>query len=140
VGETDLAERVRAICLALPEVTEKPSHGSPAFFATKQFVMLWPDGHHGNHFPHLWCAAPDGAQSDLISRTPERFFRPPYVGGRGWIGVRLDGAVDWTEIEDIVEDAYRVTAPKRLVAKLDEDPPVRCADGTVADRTDGQPA
>jgi hypothetical protein len=109
VGETDIVERVRAICLALPEVTEKLSHGSPAFFAPKQFVMLWPDGHHGNHFPHLWCAAPSGAQGDHISREPERFFRPPYV--------------DWTELEDIIEDAYRVIAPNRLIAMLDESPP-----------------
>jgi hypothetical protein len=119
VGETDVAERVRAICLALPEATERPSHGSPAFFATKQFVMLWPDGHHDHHFPHLWSAAPEGAQGDLIRRDPQRFFRPPYVGQRGWIGVRLDGAVDWAEIEDIVEDGYRVIAPKRLLAELD---------------------
>ena len=123
MGETDIVERVRAICLALPEVTEKLSHGSPAFFAPKQFVMLWPEGHHGNHFPHLWCAAPSGAQGDHISREPERFFRPPYVGGRGWVGVRLDGAVDWTELEDIIEDAYRVIAPNRLIAMLDESPP-----------------
>jgi hypothetical protein len=113
-------ERVRAVCLALPEVTETLSHGCPAFFATKQFVMLWPDGHHDNQSPLLWCAAAEGARGDHIGREPGRFFRPPYVGSRGWIGVRLDGAVDWTEIDDIVEDGYRVVAPKRLIAKLDE--------------------
>jgi hypothetical protein len=116
----EVVEPVRAICMALPEVTEKLSHGAPAFFVSKQFVMLWPEGHHGNHFPHLWCAAMDGAQGDHISRSPERYFKPPYVGGRGWLGVRLDGAVDWAEIEDIIEDAYRVVAPKRFIAKLDQ--------------------
>jgi hypothetical protein len=116
----DIADRVRAICLALPEVIEQPSHGSPAFYATKQFVMLWAEGHHGNHFPHLWCAAADGAQADHIDRSPDRFFRPPYVGGRGWVGVRLDGDVDWAEVEDIVEDGYRVIAPKRLIARLEQ--------------------
>ena len=69
--------RVRAICMALPEVTEKLSHGAPSFFVNKQFVMLWPDGHHDHHFPHLWCAAPPGAQDELVDTEPDRFFRPP---------------------------------------------------------------
>lgn len=111
-------ERVRAVCLGLPEATEKLSHGSPAFFAGKQFAMLWPDGHHDNDFPHLWCAAPPGAQEQLVGSV-DGIFRPPYVGHRGWIGVRLDGTVDWTEITELLEDAYRVVAPKKLVAKLE---------------------
>jgi len=111
--------RVRTICLALPEVTEKLSHGSPAFSVGKQFVMLWSSGHHEHDFPHLWCAAPPGAQAALVKDRPDRYFRPPYVGHRGWVGFRLDGDVDWTEVEDLVEDAYRVVAPSRLVAKLD---------------------
>jgi hypothetical protein len=116
---TDITDRIRAICLALPEVSERPSHGSPAFFVKKQFVMLWADGHHEDHFPHMWCAAPPGAQEALVASEPERFFRPPYVGGRGWIGVRLDGRVDWDEMAAVCEDAYRVVAPKKLVALLD---------------------
>ena len=112
-------DRVRAICLALPEVTEKVSHGAPAFFARKQFVHLWADGHHDDTFPHLWCAAPPGVQEHLAATRPERFFRPPYVGGRGWVGVRLDGRVDWDEVADVVEDAYRTVAPAKLVARLD---------------------
>jgi hypothetical protein len=117
----DVEQRVRAICLALPEVTEKLSHGSPAFFVGKQFVMLWPDGHHDDHFAHMWCAAPHGAQEGLISAAPERFFRPPYVGSRGWLGMRLDGRVDWDEVEAICTDAYRSVAPKRLIVRLDAD-------------------
>jgi len=105
--------------MALPEVTERTSHGSPGFFVKKQFVMLWPDGHHDHGFPHLWCAAPPGAQEQLVAADPERFFRPPYVGGRGWVGMRLDGQVDWHEVEAICEDAYRTIAPKRLLAALD---------------------
>jgi hypothetical protein len=114
-------ERVREICLALPEVVERLSHGSPAFFVRgkKQFVMLWADGHHDNHFPHLWCAAPEGAQPELIAADPERFFRPPYVGHRGWVGVRLDRDPDWGEIAELCADAYREVAPKALVARLD---------------------
>jgi hypothetical protein len=105
--------------MALPEVTEKLSHGAPAFFVRKQFVMLWPDGHHDHQFPHLWCAAPPGAQDELAATEPDRFFRPPYVGGRGWLGVRLDGQVDWEAVAVICEDAFRVVAPKKLVAALD---------------------
>lgn len=116
----DVEERVRAICLALPEVTERLSHGSPGFFLTKQFVALWPHGHHGNHFSHLWCAAPLGAQSDLMASSPERIFKPPYVGARGWIGVRLDGVVDFDEIEMFCEDAYRCVATRRQTALLDD--------------------
>jgi len=118
----DVEAQVRAICMALPGVTERLSHGSPAFFAGRQFVMLWPDGHHEHTFPHLWCAAPPGAQQELTASDPERFFRPPYVGGRGWIGVRLDRDVDWAEIAEICRDAYRVIAPARLAAQLDSRP------------------
>ena len=110
---------VRTICLRLPEVTERLSHGSPAFFIGKQFVMLWPDGHHDHDFPHMWCAALTGVQEELVSASPDRFFRPPYVGGRGWIGVRIDTDPDWDEIARICADAYRQVAPKRLVALLD---------------------
>jgi hypothetical protein len=118
----DLAERLRVICLALPEVTERPSHGAPAFFVRdkKSFLQLWASGHHDDDFPHLWCAAPPGAQAELVAGAPDRIFRPPYVGGRGWIGVRLDGEVDWAEIAELCEDAYRAVAPARLIAVLDE--------------------
>lgn len=118
----DSTERVREICLALPEATERPSHGAPAFFVRDkpQFVMLWPGGHHDHDFPHLWCAAPPGAQEELIAADPQRFFRPPYVGHRGWLGVRLDRDPDWSEIAELCEDAFRTVAPKALVARLDE--------------------
>ncbi len=106
----------RAACLALPEVSERLSHGSPGFFVRgkKQFVMLWPDGHHDHDFPHLWCAAPPGAQEELVAADPERFFRPPYVGHRGWVGMRLDGEADPAEIAEMCADAYRVVAPKSI--------------------------
>ena len=113
-------ERVRQICLRLPGVEERPSHGSPAYFVRKQFVMAWTHGHHDHDFPHLWCAAAPGVQEELVASAPERFFRPPYVGHRGWVGVRLDGGVDWGEVAELCEDAYRVVAPKRLVVVLDD--------------------
>jgi hypothetical protein len=121
VDPADPAERLRAICLALPEVTERASHGAPTWFVRdkRAFVTLWADGHHDHGFPHLWCAAPPGAQQELTASAPAVFFRPPYVGGRGWIGVRLDvPGLGWTEIGELCEDAYRVIAPPRLIAQL----------------------
>jgi len=114
-------QRVRAICLALPGSTERASHGSPAFFCGKQFVALWPEGHHDRTGPHLWCAAPPGAQEGFITSDPARFFRPPYVGGRGWLGVHLGGDVDWAGVEVLCEEAFRTVAPARPLAALDGD-------------------
>jgi hypothetical protein len=113
-GSADPAQRMRAICLAFPEVTERLSHGAPTWFVRgkRAFVTLWADGHHDNDFPHLWCAAPEGAQQELTASAPDVFFRPPYVGGRGWIGVRLDvPGITWAEIAELCDDAYRVIAP-----------------------------
>lgn len=118
----DVTTRVRQICLALPEVTERVSHGAPSFFVGKQFVAVWPNGHHDNEFPHLWCAAAEGVQGEQIAIDPDRFFRPPYVGGRGWLGMRLTGDVDWDEVAELCRDAYRVVAPPRLAAALEPHP------------------
>lgn len=117
---TDPLTRVRAICLALPEVTERLSHSAPTWFVRdkKTFVTLWVDGHHDHHFSHLWAAAPPGAEEDLVEAEPDRFFRPPYVGGRGWIGVRLDGVVDWDEIKQVCMEGYRTVAPKSLIERM----------------------
>lgn len=111
--------------MVLPEVTERPSHGTPAWFVRdkKTFVTFW-DNHHDDGIVGFWCAAPPGAQAELIAADPERFYRPAYVGHRGWLGVRLDvEPVDWTEIAEIVADAYRQVAPRTLVARLDEATP-----------------
>jgi hypothetical protein len=121
MADKDVEAEVRGICLALPGVTERLSHGSPAFYAGKQFVMLWPDGHHDHAFPHLWCAAPAGAQEAFVAMAPERFFRPPYVGSRGWLGVRLDAGLERADLEVICEDAFRSVAPKKQVAALDRE-------------------
>ncbi len=118
-ADTDAAlAAVRRICLDLPEATEKLSHSSPTFFVRKTFVMFH-DDHHGDGRLAIWCAAPDGAQALMVESEPERFFVPPYVGHRGWLGVRLDVDVDWDEVAAIVEDAYRTVAPRKLVAMLD---------------------
>jgi hypothetical protein len=112
-------ERVREICLALPEVSERLSHGQPTFFVggKKTFVMYL-DNHHDDGRLALWCAAPPGLQEALIQGEPEHYFRPPYVGHRGWIGVHLNKGLDWNEIAGAIEDAYLTVAPKRLVKQV----------------------
>jgi hypothetical protein len=113
-------ERLRALCLELPETTERVSHGEPTWFVRdrKTFVM-YADQHHDDRVG-FWCAAAPGVQEALLASRPDNYFYPPYVGHRGWLGVRLDVPVDWTEIGELVVDAYRCIAPKRLVAQLDQ--------------------
>lgn len=111
-------DRLRTLCLALPEAAEKVSHGEPVWYVGKVFVMF-ADHHHDDRLA-FWCAAPFGVQEELVGAEPERFFRPPYVGHRGWLGVYLDVPdVDWDEIAHIVTDAYRQVAPRRLIDLLD---------------------
>jgi hypothetical protein len=122
-GDRPELQRVRKICLALPEVSERPSHGSPAWFIRgKKTLAMYLDDHHGDGRLAIWCPAAPGVQDAMVDEEPERFFRPPYVGPSGWLGVRLDVDPDWDEITGIVEDAYRKVAPKRLVALLDPPP------------------
>jgi hypothetical protein len=108
------------ICARFPEVSLRPSHQTPTFFIRDKKVLchLW-DDHHRDGRLAIWCAAQPGVQAELVDREPERFFVPPYVGHRGWIGVRLDIDVDWPEIDSILEEAYRMAAPKMLVKQLD---------------------
>ncbi|GGL31324.1 MmcQ/YjbR family DNA-binding protein [Nocardia jinanensis] len=125
MAETPLT-RLRALCTALPETTERLSHGEPTWFVRgKKTFVMFADHHHDDRLG-FWCAAPPGAQEAMVAAEPGRFFRPPYVGHRGWLGVYLDVPVDWAEIGEIVTDAYRAVAPKTLVARLDEQDP---ADG-----------
>jgi hypothetical protein len=109
-------KRLREICLGLPETSERLSHGAPTFFVREKraFVMVMTD-HHGDGRFALWCAAPDGMQKMLVEAEPERFFIPPYVGHRGWLGVRLDRGLLWDELNGIAEDAYAEVAPNKLV-------------------------
>lgn len=117
---TDSVERLRKICLALPEVSERASHGEPAWFIReKKTLATLDDHHHGAEHLSFWCPAPPGVQAELVASDPGRFFVPPYVGHRGWLGVHLDVEVDWDEVREILLDAYRLVAPKKLVALLD---------------------
>ena len=112
-------DRLREVCLALPETSERLSHGSPTFFIRekKTFVMFL-DDHHADGRLAIWCAAPKGVQAEMVETEPTRFFRPPYVGHRGWLGVHLL-EVDQAELDAIVLDAYRTVAPKTLLARLE---------------------
>jgi hypothetical protein len=108
--------RIREICLGLPETSERLSHGAPTFFVREKraFLMVLTN-HHGDGRFAIWCAAAPGTQQLLVDAEPERFFRPPYVGHRGWLGVRLDRDLDWDELAGIAEDAYAEVAPAQLV-------------------------
>ena len=108
--------RLRELCLALPETSERLSHGAPTFFIREKraFVMVLTNFHGEGRFA-IWCAAPDGLQAMLTEADPERFFVPPYVGHRGWLGVRLDRGLDWDELAGLIEDAYAEVAPPKLV-------------------------
>jgi hypothetical protein len=115
---TDPLPRLRELCAALPEVTERLSHGEPTWFVRgKKTFVSYSNCHHNDRVAFV-CAAPEGAQELLIAAEPDRYFRPPYVGHRGWLGVYLDVPVDWGEIEALVREAYRQVAPAKLVALL----------------------
>jgi hypothetical protein len=115
----DPLERLRRLCLALPETTERLSHGEPTWFIRGKATFVTYADHHHDDRVAFWCAAPPGAQDALVRSDPERYFVPPYVGHRGWLGVRVDVPVGWDEIGELVVDAYRMVAPKRLLAELD---------------------
>jgi hypothetical protein len=114
--QADVLAKLREICLAFPETSERLSHGAPTFFVREKrsFLMVLTN-HHGDGRFAIWCAAPDGMQKMLVEADAERFFVPPYVGHRGWLGVRLDRGIHWDELTGIAEDAYADVAPAKLV-------------------------
>jgi predicted DNA-binding protein (MmcQ/YjbR family) len=115
----DPVARLRAICLALPEANERTSHGEPTWFAGKGKVFAMLDNHHhGAEHLSVWLPAGLGAQESLIESDPGRYFRPPYVGSSGWVGVVIDTKPDWSVVSWLVEQAYRLVAHPRLAAQL----------------------
>lgn len=113
-------DRVRELCLAMPETSERPSHGEPAWFVGKKLFATWEDHHHGDPVVGLWVKGAPGLQELLVENEPERYYRPKYVGHMGWIGVNMEGAVDWAQAADLIRDSYRMTAPKKLLALLSD--------------------
>ena len=114
----DVLARLRRICSALPEVEERLSHGAPAWFVRgKRMFVTFAAAHHDDRVA-CWCAAAPGVQEALVRQRPERFFRPQYVGHRGWLGIDFAGPGTWDEVETLVHEAYGTVAPARLSAAL----------------------
>ena len=113
----DQLERVRLICSTLPETTEKLSHGESTFFVNNKVFVMFADNHHNDGHIAVWLPVPSGFQSTLIETAPEIFFKPPYVGVRGWVGIELDRITD-KDLTYHIEVAWELIAPKRLLASV----------------------
>ncbi len=114
--------RLRKLCLALPEAHEVEAWGEPTFRVKNKLFAMYADAgnDHGAGRPAVWCKAAPGNQGLMVRAAPDRFFVPPYVGPSGWVGIWLDKGVDWMEVADLLRDSWRLTAPKRLLAALEE--------------------
>jgi len=110
---------VRKIIGAWPETSEKISHGAPTFWGGKKTFATLHDDHHGDGRLAVWIKSTADGQAELVEMDPETFFIPPYVGPSGWIGVRLDRGADWEMVESLLEEGYRMVAPKRALKQLD---------------------
>ena len=107
--------RLRGICLGLPEAEERETWELPTFRVRGKIFAMAPGGG-----AEMWCKAPPGSQAVLVGADPGRFFAPPYVGPKGWIGVRLTGGPDWAEVAALVQRSYRLVTPRRLAAQVAE--------------------
>ena len=105
--------RIRQICLSLPEATEKESWGSPTFRVRERIFVMFLNDHHGDGRLALWLSAPSGAQAAMVEADPRRFFVPPYVGSKGWLGVRLDRRPNWAVVAALIEQGYRQVASRQ---------------------------
>ena len=113
-------ERLRSIVSALPETSERISHGSPTFWGGKKTFASFHVDHHGDGRVAIWCKLPSGGQEAMVGSDPARYFVPPYVGPSGWAGIDMEGDVDWAAVAGLLEEGYRTVAPKRAIKKLDE--------------------
>jgi hypothetical protein len=112
MSRTAIGERLRAICIAHPDAREEAMRRGPSYRVNdKIFAVERP----WNDWVGLWCKVPDGTREIILGANPSRFFVPPYFGAKGWIGVGLDEAADWREVEAFVHRSYRLIAPKRLL-------------------------
>jgi predicted DNA-binding protein (MmcQ/YjbR family) len=119
-----LLDKVRKICLALPEAHEVEAWGEPTFRVRNKLFAMYSaeDNHHGSGRPGIWIKSTHVNQDLILQSDADRYFKPPYVGPSGWIGVYLDGKPDWSIISEILRDGYLLTAPKRVAAELLETP------------------
>ena len=111
-------QRLRQLCLALPEASEKLSHGEPTFFVRKKVFAMFANNHHNDGRLAVWLPVPPGMQTMLIEAAPEKCFKPPYVGVRGWVGIELAQMSD-EELTYHLHNAYRQIAPQKLRLQLD---------------------
>lgn len=118
-ADSALVTRLREICLALPEANERISHGEPTWFAGKGKVFAMLDNHHhGSEHLGVWLPQPRGVQEHWLAAEPKQFFRPPYVGSRGWVGLVLDTRPDWKLVAQLVRESYQFVATSKLRALL----------------------
>jgi hypothetical protein len=115
----DPFKKLRQLIFALPETSEKLSHGAPTFWGGKKTFASFHLDHHGDGRIALWLKLPPGAQASLVESDPETFYVPPYVGPSGWVGINLEGKLDWGMVAGLLEEGYRMVAPKRAIAQLD---------------------
>lgn len=108
--------RVRRICTALPDTTEKPSHGAPTFFVHKKVYVMFVDNHHNDGHIAVWIPAQPGLQPSLIKADPKTYFKPPYVGVRGWVGIELECVSD-EDLAAHIHEAWHLIAPKKMQAR-----------------------
>jgi predicted DNA-binding protein (MmcQ/YjbR family) len=111
----DVADRIREICLALPEAEERETWGQPTFRVREKIFALIRQDDGGLS---VWCKAAPGILQALIASAPEHFFYPPYVGHKGWIGIRTDRDIDWEDVTDLIADSFHLIAPRKLVARM----------------------
>ena len=125
-------DRIRAICLALPEAHEVLAWGEPTFRVRNKLFAMYADAgnHHGGGRHAVWCKSDHTTQSYLVRSDPQRFFAPPYVGPSGWVGIWLDRRPSWKSVADIVHDGWRLVAPKKLLAAPNAQRPARSRSAT----------
>lgn len=111
---------MRAIIGALPETSEKLSHGAPTFWGGRKTFATYHSGSYDEGRRAVWIKAEAGVQESLVGGDPERFYRPKYLGPSGWVAVRLEGTVDWETVRFLLVEGYRLVAPKRALKKLDQ--------------------
>jgi hypothetical protein len=119
-GRRNPFRRVQKLCLSLPEAHEVEAWGEPTFRVKNKIFAMYAkaNNHHGDGRNGIWCKAAAINQRLMVEASPDRFFVPPYVGPSGWVGVYLDRDVDWDELKDLLWDAWRMTAPKKLLAEF----------------------
>jgi hypothetical protein len=111
--------RLRTILEAWPETREKISHGAPTWWGGRKTFATFADNHHGDGRVAVWVKSSFLEQELRVEADPETFFVPPYVGPSGWVGMRLDRDPDWEAVEQLLEEGYRMVAPKRAIKALD---------------------